>query len=335
MLLEIARIIGKEKPNLYRSLKLAFWSGHSHGRYAGSALYADENWEELHDHCVAHVNIDSVGAMNSVVLSEGNTMAETKDVIADAIQEVTGETFNGSRFGRSGDQSFWGPGIPSLLMGLSEQRPNNTPSMKAFSKLFGTGKGGGFGWWWHTTEDTIDKIDPDLLVRDCQIYLSLILKMCNNPLIPINQVAAIEDIQKHVSNYFKLYSEHQGLQTAKVRVSKAKSLIEEINRKIANKESFTEGQISLINDWIMSTSRVLVRLNYVNDDEFNHDPASKQFPVPLLADVQKLNEASSESEKHVIITTLTRKANKFNFILRKLIEDLETFKNKLELKLKE
>src|SRR5699024_2651174 len=36
-MLEIARIIGESQMPLYRSLRLAFWSGHSHGRYAGSA----------------------------------------------------------------------------------------------------------------------------------------------------------------------------------------------------------------------------------------------------------------------------------------------------------
>src|SRR5690606_33456798 len=55
-MLEVARIIGENKLKLYRSLKLAFWSGHSHGRYAGSALFADENWENLYDHCVLHLN---------------------------------------------------------------------------------------------------------------------------------------------------------------------------------------------------------------------------------------------------------------------------------------
>jgi Zn-dependent M28 family amino/carboxypeptidase len=170
-MLEVARILSQEKTELKRSLRLAFWSGHSHGRYAGSALYCDEHWEELYDSCVLHVNIDSVGAKDSVVLTEGNCMAETKDLAGSVIRELVSEVYEGSRFGRAGDQSFWGPGVPSLLMGLSEQVPATTPAAQAFTKLFGAGKGGGFGWW-HTTEDTMDKIDPDYLERDCRICLS-------------------------------------------------------------------------------------------------------------------------------------------------------------------
>ena len=44
-----------------RGLRLCFWSGHSHGRYSGSAWYADEYWDELDRRCVAHVNVDFDG----------------------------------------------------------------------------------------------------------------------------------------------------------------------------------------------------------------------------------------------------------------------------------
>src|SRR5699024_2532466 len=282
-MLEIARIIGESQMPLYRSLRLAFWSGHSHGRYAGSALYADENWEDLYDHCVMHVNIDSVGAKDAVVLTEGNAMAETKDIVAKSIKSLTGDDYKSSRFGRSGDQSFWGVGVPSLLMGLSEQLPSDTPAMKAFSKLFGDGKGGGFGWWWHTTEDTIDKIDPENLKRDCQIYLSIILNICTSPILPLNQLRAIEDLDDTVNYYASLYPGHLGLQTASDRVKETKRLIFDF-QKFVDSGNHKE-QEKIINKMLVRISKTLVRLNYVNEDMFKHDPALVQPPVPLLADV--------------------------------------------------
>ena len=53
---------GRAGGGLRRGLRLAFWSGHSHGRYAGSAWYADHAWRELHRHGVLHLNVDSTGA---------------------------------------------------------------------------------------------------------------------------------------------------------------------------------------------------------------------------------------------------------------------------------
>lgn len=327
-MLEIARIIGESQMPLYRSLRLAFWSGHSHGRYAGSALYADENWEDLYDHCVMHVNIDSVGAKDAVVLTEGNAMAETKDIVAKSIKSLTGDDYKSSRFGRSGDQSFWGVGVPSLLMGLSEQLPSDTPAMKAFSKLFGDGKGGGFGWWWHTTEDTIDKIDPENLKRDCQIYLSIILNICTSPILPLNQLRAIEDLDDTVNYYASLYPGHLGLQTASDRVKETKRLIFDFQKFVDSGNH--KGQEKIINKMLVRISKTLVRLNYVNEDKFKHDPALGQPPVPLLADVEKLKQNLTEEEKYVIETTILRKSNKFNFLLRDLNKDLIVYKQQIK-----
>ena len=60
-MLEVARLFAPERADWRRGLRLCFWSGHSHGRYSGSAWYADTHWDELVRRCVAHVNVDSTG----------------------------------------------------------------------------------------------------------------------------------------------------------------------------------------------------------------------------------------------------------------------------------
>ncbi|GAB3790386.1 M28 family peptidase [Virgibacillus kimchii] len=328
-MLEVARIIGENKPELYRSLKLAFWSGHSHGRYAGSALYADENWEDLHDHCVLHLNIDSVGGENSVVLSEGNAMQETKRIAADAIKEIAGEDFSSTRYGRAGDQSFWGPGVPSLLMGLSEQEPVDSPANEAFNKLFGGGKGGGFGWWWHTTEDTIDKLSPAFLQRDCRIYLSIVLDVCTAPVIKVNQLAAVEELEGYIASYTQNMPDLLVLMKAKSRIQTLKEEIEQMERQFSNLAQKNEVQIQLYNKWNMEVSRGLVRLNYVRENEFDHDAAAPMAPLPLLEDARKYNEELPFEERKVIETTVVRKANKVNFIFRSLIQLTNDYMEKI------
>src|SRR5438270_717878 len=61
-MLEVARLLAARRDALRRGIRFAFWSGHSHGRYAGSAWYADHAWRDLHQRCVAHLNVDSTGA---------------------------------------------------------------------------------------------------------------------------------------------------------------------------------------------------------------------------------------------------------------------------------
>lgn len=314
-ILECARVLQQGKPEFKRNVRLAFWSGHSHGRYAGSALYADENFEELYDHCLLHLNIDSVGGINSTVLTTGNTMAETKQLIGNSIKLFADQDFEGSRFGRAGDQSFWGAGIPSALMGLSEQEPVDTPAMRAFSKLFGGGKGGGFGWWWHTTEDTMDKIDPDLLERDCKIYLSIVYDFCSSDIIPIQQTAALREIINALKKYKQQYDFKDLLDTTFLRLMK----LEEIAELIESKSQETRlSSKEVINEWIKQMSRILVQINYVDKDIFTHDSAMAQGPIPSIANV--LNENSlHEIDTNIVHTTLQRKINKINFSLRELL----------------
>lgn len=324
-ILECARILQKEKPSYQRNIRFAFWSGHSHGRYAGSALYADEHFEELYDHCLLHLNVDSVGGINSTVMTAGNTMAETKELIHDSVQLIANQAFEGTRFGRAGDQSFWGAGVPSALMGLSEQEPVDTPAMKAFAKLFGGSKGGGFGWWWHTTEDTLDKIDPQNLMRDCQIYLSIIHDFCSASILPIKQSAAITEIKQALQSYQEQYYFKDLLELTFNRLEQLEKAAKRIESLAANLDV---SMIDSINQWNKQMSRGLVRINYVDQDMFSHDQALAQGPVPSIANLLK-KEGLASLDDHIIYTSMKRRINKINFVLRGLLEcseKLETIK---------
>ncbi|MBM7662144.1 hypothetical protein JOC85_002951 [Bacillus mesophilus] len=327
-MIEIARILSHYKTDLRRSLRFAFWSGHSHGRYAGSTLYCDANWEDLHDHCVLHINVDSVGAKDAVVLSEANCMAETKELGGRIVEEFTGQTFYGTRFGRAGDQSFLGAGIPSLFMGLSEQELTNTPATEAFAQLFGGGRAGGFGWWWHTTEDTIDKIDPDNLERDCKIYAAVVAKACTDDVIPINQLAAVDELREALLNYQKISINKLDLSVSVKRIEELKNLTSKLQD--ATVMSLSDECITLVNLGLLKLSRILVPLNYVQGDLFHHDPAMKQFIIPALADIEKLASCQEGDEEYYMLKTkLFRQTNKVNYMLKQAILTVEDVLDKL------
>ena len=50
-------------------------------------------------------------------------------------------------------------------------------------RLFGTA---GFPWWWHTREDTIDKIDADVLALDTRVYVAAALRLVGAPVLPLD-----------------------------------------------------------------------------------------------------------------------------------------------------
>ena len=200
--LEVARLLAERRADLRRGIRLAFWSGHSHGRYASSAWYADSHWHDLHERCVCHVNVDSVGAKGASVLEDAPTMAETFGFGRQVMAEVTGTALEYKRISRSSDQSFWGHGIPTLFATLSEQPRDDSETGAAMAQLLGAGaRGGGLGWWWHTTEDTLDKIDPDNLVRDARVYAEALWRLCTLPRLPFDYAATADELAQTLARY--------------------------------------------------------------------------------------------------------------------------------------
>ena len=109
---------------------------------------------------MTYINIDSPGPLGATDYSEVTMVAENDDMISSVVHEITGQVPQPERPVRAGDQSFWGPGITSAYMLLS-----NRPK-----ELRASVGGSGYGWWWHTEEDTIDKVEKAVLDKDCKIY---------------------------------------------------------------------------------------------------------------------------------------------------------------------
>ncbi|MDQ0160454.1 M28 family metallopeptidase [Alkalibacillus salilacus] len=317
-MLEVARIVNNHRNQLNRNLRLAFWSGHSHGRYAGSAYYADQYWFDLYDNCIAHVNIDSVGGQNATVLTQANCMAETKQIATQSVGELTGQAFEGKRYGKAGDQSFWGVGIPSLYMGLSEQPPADHSKMDAHQEMFGqSGKSTGFGWWWHTTEDLVDKIEPKNLTRDCQVYVRSIHQLLVNKYIPIDQVAAIQDIKDGLMQW---HNKAKGLIDLKPLLTQ----IERIESQLLDESRFNHLTIDRSNEITKSLSRYLVPFNYVRSSTFDFDTLFSLPKVPALLDINQLITLEPRSNDAFFLQTkIKRTINELAFQLHKVENLLE------------
>ena len=314
--LEVARLLAERRSSLRRGLRVAFWSGHSHGRYAGSARYADHMWQDLHDNCVAHVNVDSVGGNGATVLTEGNSMAEVRSFASEVIEAVAGQRLSPRRFGRSGDQSFWGHGIPSLLMTLSEQPPEAAdPVLAALFRQIsgGHGKSGGLGYWWHTPEDTIDKIDPALLRRDTVIYLLLTYRLCASAILPLDYSAAVEELRGVVADLQAKAGGHFDLTSVAERLAVLGSAVEKFRGRITELEkgSISDGAAGVVNRCLMELGRTLIPVNYTRTGQFDQDLAVPTQPLPGLQGVAKLASTEQASdERQFLITRLMRERNR-------------------------
>ncbi|MFC1817146.1 M28 family peptidase, partial [Thermodesulfobacteriota bacterium] len=171
MMLETARILSKYRKNLGRSVKLAWWSGHSQGRAACSTWYLENFWDDLRDNAVAYVVTDAIGRIGSSGFSTRNT-EEIRKFHEKVVKDVLGLERKSTRVTKTGDQCLWGLGIPS--MAGSTQTP------------------GGKAWFTHTVDDTLDKVDMELIKIPFKVIATSILRICNNPVLPFDFVAVAD-----------------------------------------------------------------------------------------------------------------------------------------------
>jgi hypothetical protein len=323
-MLEVGRLLSARQGELRRGLRLAFWSGHSHARYAGSTWYADHFWPDLHERCVAHVYVDSVGGKGATILSEANAMAETVTFGGGAIREIAGQDLEYKRFGRAGDQSFNGIGIPALFMSLSGQPAAGGAVEEQMARLLGGsgGKSGGLGWWWHTTEDTIDKIDPAFLKRDATIYALTLWRLCTLPLLPFDYVAAVAEMQGILNDLATVAGERFDLAAV---LDEAETLGAAIARFADTSATATdETSIARYNATIMALGRILTPINYTVAGAYEHDLALGAAPIPALQPLRRLVTLDPASdEAHYLDTQLVRASNRIWHAFREARQAVE------------
>jgi hypothetical protein len=301
--LEVARLMSERRALLRRGLRIALWSGHSHGRYAGSTWYADHAWHELHRRCACHVNIDSVGAVGASILEEAPTMAETWQSGRAILSDTVGCDLAYRRISRSSDQSFWGHGIPSLFASLSEQPADNSATGSALATLLGgTGKSGGLGWWWHTTEDMLDKIDARNLVRDAGIYSETIWRLCTAVRLPFEAAAGARAIGEAVERYAATAGSALDLHRTAALAREVATVVEE---RVA---SSTDEEANAIT-W--EVTRALIPVNYTRSGPFDQDLALRSVPVPGLSEIAELANAPMGSDRfYFALTSFARERNR-------------------------
>jgi len=306
--LEVARLLAERRGELRRGVRFAFWSGHSHGRYAGSTWYADTFWHDLHERCVGHVNVDSVGAIGATVLDEAPTMAETYGFARGVLADTVGASLDYKRISRSSDQSFWGHGVPTVFASLSEQPRDDSATGAALAQLLGSGsKGGGLGWWWHTTEDTLDKIDPANFARDAGVYAETLWRLCTVDRLPFDPAAAADEIAAAAD------AAHAAARGT-VDLGGTRDLARDLAAAI---RAGVPGPAAAANERVMALCRLLIPVNYTGSGPFGHDLALGTQPLPGLADAGRLATlAPGTDDWHFLRTKLLRERNRVEHAVR-------------------
>jgi N-acetylated-alpha-linked acidic dipeptidase len=299
-LLELARVLWKHRGALKRSVRIAWWPGHSTGRYAGSTWYADAFALDLDRNCVAQINCDSPGCRWATVFEDISWMSEAEGFVQGVIKEVTGLAAQGERPHRAGDYSFNNIGLTSFLM-LSSTMPSELRREKGYYTVGGCG--GNIAW--HTEHDLMDIADRDILWRDIKVYLACVLGVANADVLPFDWRATAAEFSRTLARYRAAAGDHVDLAPAAEALARLTRALDDFYAGIA---AGTE-TAAAANTVIQKLARALVPLNYAKEARFRHDPALPVPPLPTIALAAELATLPPE-QLGFARTTLLRGCNR-------------------------
>jgi len=298
-LLEIARVLNKNRDGLNRNVRVAWWPSHSQGRYAGSTWYADNFFDELRRDCIGYLGIDSPGVRNAKIWDCRYNHGEVEKFMEKLMREVTGDQPNIRRPFKAGDQSFWGVGMPSF--GAYRMVPPEHPDR-------GTVGGSGGGFWWHSPEDTIDKGDPNILAADTQLLISLVSRLATAEKLPYEFVTAAKDFEKLLVELNDAAAGHLDL----APVAKTAEGFEAAAAKLeALRDKLSGAKVEAFNRGLMSISRIINPVLYTQTGDFDQDPALQLPLLPAMQPVRRLAKLDPKSDEYGFLRTrLVRERNR-------------------------
>ena len=298
--LELARIAMEHREEMNRNIKIVVYSGHSHGRYAGSAWHGDHAWLDIHKNCVLNMNCDIIGCTGATDLTRSIIMPEVREVAADFIRAYTGIEFHGGRCGRNGDQSYYIHGVSSAFSSFSKQpRPDNPED-----RLAQTRSGAfDFGWWWHTTEDLIDKVNPEYFLRDAKIYISIAMYFACSQVLPLD----FSETARELSDLVVYWIERSRGRYDLAGILDQAHELERLTGILYEQEPRNAEQF---NRMVLNLGRILVPLNYTTGNIYENDSGIPLPPMPAFQMLDLLVQVPDGSdEAYEIITELNHKRN--------------------------
>jgi len=315
LLLEMARVFNKYRHRLNRGIWVCFWSGHETGTMAASSWLVDNFWDELRDRCLAYFNVDSPGMTGT----ERYTMyisPELADFGAEAAMDVLDEEPDIQRLPRTGDQSFFGIGIPSM----------NARTMFSPEEIRRMANAT-LGWWNHgyPCHDTMDKVDPRMMAKNMKAVAAAAYEICSRPVLPLNfirmadeMVARLETLNAVVGDLLHLAPLSKAAHTFHSRTQALESMRRDLEERITAGGLLVgqddKGKVRRVNRLLMRLSRVLTHAFASVAGRYGHDHyglSHLKTRFPGLYYAPRLAKLDPDSEAyHLILTGCIRERNR-------------------------
>ncbi|TWT11591.1 M28 family peptidase [Reyranella sp. CPCC 100927] len=305
-MVELARAFHGYRDRLRRGITFGLWTAHETGTMAGSTWFCDQNWDHLRAHCVAYLQIDQPGCIGTTQWSTKSN-SELRAFHTAIEQRMLDKPLKWKPSTKTGDASFFGIGIPMF----AAEGAYTDAELKATANA-------SYGWWHHTLDNRIDKLDWTLMGEHIRLYAAYIWELCTAPVLPFRFVPVAALLHERLSAL--------GAAGAGVGVdalaTMAQDLIREAQRldDVAQREAarFSKKQGSdsaalRLNRCLKRLSRLLVPLQSTACGVYEQDPygfTPQSTVIPCLYDVPRLAATAEGEERWLLETQLRRARNR-------------------------
>ena len=302
MMMELARVFRENQENLKRSIVFAWWSGHSDGRYSGSTWYYDQHWEELKENCVVHINLDICGCKGSDLVGFNTSMLEGEAFDKEFLEKYNDEEpIPPVPMARFADQTFWGADVPFAIM----------PKF---------GKKGEFFYWWHTKEDSFDKVDSKIVSRDTDVIAELMVIFAQCKRLPADMTGFLTIMENRLQMIEKETSEDFELSSMWPVFEKLQKTMEQFANALENRQEDDEN----MDDYVLRIAGELVRITYTAGSQYHQDPATEEPMFPGLSIAMGLTPENTSPDYYLAVQTrFVRQRNRLIGQMKQIIESCD------------
>ena len=281
-MLELVRAFSRHRDRLLRGLVVAWWPGHSNGRYAGSTWFVDQKFDELRRRAVGYVNFEGLGQIDAKRFGAAAT-ASLSGLARSVVLEEAGDSIRTGFPGRNSDQSFNGVGLPLLQLNHSRLAED-----------------GGY-WWWHTPDDTRDKVDAQVVKIDADLYAAALARLLADPVLPVSLSATVERLGGLLADRQDRAGDRFDLGEALARQRELLAVVQQVEASLPVQGGWT------VDLALIAILRPLHRVLYTLLGPYQPDPAEEEGALPGLNAVEMLAVSDPSTDRYQFaLTTLLR-----------------------------
>jgi hypothetical protein len=305
--LELARILWEKRSRLFHNTSICFWPGHETGIMFGSVWMVDTFWKDITHNCIIYVNVDSPGLKEASELMVRTSPEVTRfhEQTVEKFKDLLGDTTVGrQRLTRTGDQSFFGIGVPSLYA-------RHSPSPEEMKKMHGAT----LGWWYHSEADTLDKIDDANFVMDAKIILAYALSLVDSRILPFEFAASADEFIQRLEAFKEEAGNHLDLSEEIAAAEKYRQKAGRLDQAIQTLASgeMDPKKIEMINNCLIRLSRTVTPALSTICGRYGHDTYGRSALnryIPGLDEVKALSKMNPADDAYKLLRTrLVREKN--------------------------